>query len=236
MPETNPPGTRWLNAEERRAWLRLRSVMELLPTALDAQLGRDAGLTEYEYCVLAMLSEAPGRRMRMSRLAAGTSASLPRLSRVVRGLEERGLLIRRPASEDRRAIDAVLSESGAQLVRESAPGHVAAVRELVIDAVPPEQLPVIASACDAMLRRLDPEGRMLASASLAAGAPPDGSHPLPELATPALRALHGIGCTSLEDLQDRSRSEIAILRGIGERALEVIDESLRERGLRPLRD
>ena len=41
-----------------------------LPTALDAQLQRDAGISHFEYQVLAMLSMAPDRTLRMTELAA----------------------------------------------------------------------------------------------------------------------------------------------------------------------
>ena len=61
----------WLTAEEQHAWRRTAAVMTLLPAALDAQLQRDAGLTQFSYLVLAMLSETEGRVMPMSELASG---------------------------------------------------------------------------------------------------------------------------------------------------------------------
>ena len=92
--EATPVGmdTRWLDDEELDAWVRLIAVVELLPGVLDSQLRRDAGLTHFEYFVLAMLSEAPERTLRMTALAQRTNATLPRLSHVVRRLEERGLV------------------------------------------------------------------------------------------------------------------------------------------------
>lgn len=236
MHEIEAAEPRWLNAEERRLWLRFRTVIELLPTALDAQLGRDAGLTEYEYYVLAMLSETPGHRMRMSQLAANTAATLPRLSRVVKGLEQRELVTRHPVDEDRRAIDVQLEDEGFQLITASAPGHLRAVRELVIDPIATEHFQAITMACDAMLRRLDPKGDRLAGVELAAGGMPDDVHPLPRLAAPAARALRDAGYTSLESVAGRSVREIAKLHGVGARALRKIDETLIEYGLPRLRD
>ena len=78
---------RWLDEEQRTAWVRLIALVELLPGVLDSQLRRDAGLSHFEYFVLAMLSEAPGRTLRMTVLAARTNATLPRLSHVVTRLE-----------------------------------------------------------------------------------------------------------------------------------------------------
>src|SRR3954452_13290038 len=119
--------TRWLSAEERAAWTRLVAVLELLPSALDAQLRRDAGLTHFDYFVLAMLSEADDHTLRMTTLAQRTNATLPRLSHVVRRLEERGLVVRFPCPEDRRATNARLTDAGLDHLEAAAPGHVAAV-------------------------------------------------------------------------------------------------------------
>src|SRR5438477_1670139 len=95
--------TRWLDQEQLGAWVRLVAVLELLPGVIDGQLRRDAQLTHFEYQVLAMLSEAPDRTLRMTTLATTTSATLPRLSHVVQRLEDRGLLERFPCPSDRRA-------------------------------------------------------------------------------------------------------------------------------------
>ena len=150
----------WLNEEERAAWLRLVSVTELLPGILDAQLRRDSGLTHFEYLVLAMLSEAPERTLRMSALASRTSATLPRLSHVVQRLEGRGLVERHPCPEDGRATNARLTGEGWDVVVAAAPGHVSAVRHHVLDPLTPAQVRQLARIGDALLTRLDPDGRM----------------------------------------------------------------------------
>lgn len=153
----------WLDERELGAWVRLAAVLELLPGALDAQLRRDAGLTHFDYYCLAMLSEAPGRRLRMSGLALTTSATLPRLSHVVRRLEARGYVERNPNAEDARATDVCLTAEGWRKVQQTAPGHVRFVRENVIDALTPGQLEEVRGICDALLERLDPQQRMVAA-------------------------------------------------------------------------
>jgi DNA-binding MarR family transcriptional regulator len=152
--------THWLTKAELATWVRFAAVLELLPGALDAQLRRDAGLTHFEYYCLAMLSEAPEHTLRMTALALQTNASLPRLSHVVRKLEDRGLVERFPCPQDARATNARLTPAGWEKVRASAPGHVEAVRHNVIDALAPAQLAQLGAACDAMLHRLDPGGSM----------------------------------------------------------------------------
>jgi DNA-binding MarR family transcriptional regulator len=154
--------SRWLTRDELAAWVRLTALLELLPGVLDSQLRRDAELTAFEYYVLAMLSEAPERTLRMTALAAQTNSTLPRLSHVVRRLEDRDLVERFPCPEDGRATNARLTDAGLQKVRAAAPGHVANVREHVIDALTPDQIRQVTAIGDALLQRLDPAGRMTA--------------------------------------------------------------------------
>ena len=149
---------RWLDEHEREAWVRLGSLIQLLPAALDTQLRRDSDLTHFEYWVLAMLSEAPDRTLRMTALAERTSSTLSRLSHVVSRMEDRGLVERRPCPSDRRATNATLTEGGWQKLVETAPGHVEAVREYVFDALTDEQVAQLTEISEALLLRVDPDG------------------------------------------------------------------------------
>jgi len=155
--------TPWLDEDERAAWLRLIAVVELLPGVLDAQLRADSGLTHFDYFVLAMLSEAPERTLRMTALAQRTNATLPRLSHVVSRLEGRDLVERFPCPEDRRATNARLTQVGWDAVVAAAPGHVATVRRHVLDPLSPTQLRQLRGIGDALLARLDPDGRLTGS-------------------------------------------------------------------------
>lgn len=155
-------GTEWLTPDERAAWLRLIAVVELLPGVLDAQLRADSRLTHFEYFVLAMLSEAPEHTLRMTTLAQRTQATLPRLSHVVRRLEERDLVERFPCPTDGRATNARLTAAGWDAVVAAAPGHVETVRRTVIDPLTPEQLGQLRRIGDALLSRLDPDRRLTA--------------------------------------------------------------------------
>jgi DNA-binding MarR family transcriptional regulator len=151
--------TRWLDDEERAAWLTLARVMMKLPAALDAQLRRDAGMSHFDYLVLAMLSEAPGRTLLMSDLAAlANGSSLSRLSHVVSRLEKRGWVHRAPCKSDGRLTYAHLTDDGWVQVAAAAPGHVETVRSLVIDALTRSQLDQLAEIGDQVLKQLDPGG------------------------------------------------------------------------------
>jgi DNA-binding MarR family transcriptional regulator len=154
--------TQWLDDGERAAWLRLVAVAELLPGVLDAQLRAQAALTHFEYFVLAMLSEAPQRTLRMTSLAQRTNATLPRLSHVARRLEGRRLVERFPCPEDGRATNVRLTDAGWDAVVAAAPGHVDTVRRHVLDPLTREQLEQLRGIGDALLTRLDPDGQMTA--------------------------------------------------------------------------
>jgi DNA-binding MarR family transcriptional regulator len=154
--------TQWLDDGERAAWLRLVAVVELLPGLLDSQLRAEEGLSHFEYFVLAMLSEAPERTLRMTALAQRTNATLPRLSHVVRRLEGRGLVERFPCPDDGRATNARLTDAGWSTVVAAAPGHVDTVRRHVLDPLTLEQLEQLRTIGDALLTRLDPDGQMTA--------------------------------------------------------------------------
>jgi DNA-binding MarR family transcriptional regulator len=149
-------GTRWLTDDEQRAWRRLAAVTMLLPAALESQLQRDADLTHFGYWVLAMLSEAPDRRIRMSELAARCNGSQSRLSHLVSRLEERGWVRRERVDGDGRGWVAVLTDAGYAKVVRTAPGHVEEVRSLVFDALTPEQVTQLEEINTAILTRLSP--------------------------------------------------------------------------------
>jgi DNA-binding MarR family transcriptional regulator len=129
----------WLSDEQQAAWRPVVALLLRLPAALDAELQRDAGVNHFDYLVLSGLSEAPDRTLRMSELAAMANSSLSRLSHVVSRLEARGWVRRESCPGDGRFINAVLTEEGWQKVVATAPGHVTAVRDLLVDTLTKEE-------------------------------------------------------------------------------------------------
>ncbi|WP_374203174.1 MarR family winged helix-turn-helix transcriptional regulator [Streptomyces sp. ST2-7A] len=195
----NTTEPRWLDPEERETWLELVGLMIRLPTALDTQLRRDAGLSHFEYQVLAGLSEAPERTLRMSDLAVFADGSLSRLSHVVKRLEQRGWVRRTPDPANGRYTLAVLTDTGMEKVVATAPGHVEEVRRLVFDpltAARRRQLREIGARintaigpddCPAHLPRRTPPGPDRSETAAGPGAPTTGV-PIPDGATPGVPA------------------------------------------------
>jgi DNA-binding MarR family transcriptional regulator len=145
----------WLTPEELDSWLSVVRLMTWLPWSIDQQLQHDSGLAMVEYQVLACLSQSPGRMMRMSSLAVVTNASLSRLSRVVKRLEQRGFVRRTPDPSDGRFTNAILTDGGARTLEDAAPAHVAHVRSMVIDVLSAEQLRRLGQAAERILSRID---------------------------------------------------------------------------------
>jgi DNA-binding MarR family transcriptional regulator len=154
-----PAEPRWLSATELSAWMPLGGLLLKLPAALDAQMQRDSGLSHFEYLVLASLSEATHRTRRMSELAAFANGSLSRLSHVVKRLEARGWVRREACPSDGRYTNAVLTDDGWATVLASAPGHVEAVRALILDVLTADELDLIGTMSRRILERLDGDSR-----------------------------------------------------------------------------
>jgi DNA-binding MarR family transcriptional regulator len=113
-----------------------------------------AGLSFFDYQILATLSEGTNRTRRMSELADATSSSLSRLSHAVARLESQGLVIRRRCDGVGRSSVAKLTRSGVRKLEAAAPGHVASVRALVIDALTAEQIEELRVIATRIVERL----------------------------------------------------------------------------------
>jgi len=145
----------WLNDDQLENWILLTALLSKLPTALDTQLQESAGLSFFEYSVLAGLSGSPTGTLRMSSLATFANGSLSRLSHVVSRLERRGFVKRRPCKEDGRATEAVLLAAGRRAVEAAAPSHVKEARRLVVDALTPTQLAQLGLIARRILTAID---------------------------------------------------------------------------------
>jgi DNA-binding MarR family transcriptional regulator len=151
------PETRWLDAQEQQIWAQLSTMVLRLQPVLSARLQREFGISQYEYLIMARLSEAPGSTLRMSVLAALCGSSLPRLSQAVGRLEKRGWVTRQPDAKDSRFTLAVLTRAGLRRLQEMAPSHVEAVREFVFDRLTRAQARQLGAIAQRILDGLPPD-------------------------------------------------------------------------------
>ncbi|MCV7133990.1 MarR family transcriptional regulator [Mycobacterium hodleri] len=156
--EPRRPKTVWLDDDQQRAWRQLLALVMELPAALESDLQRTTGLTTFEYLVLANLSEADDRTLRMSELAARANSSLSRLSHVVRRLSDNGLVIKSVCADDGRVSVVELTKAGMRRVATAAPLHVAKVRELVVEPLTKAELIGLGRAAEAITDRIADSG------------------------------------------------------------------------------
>jgi DNA-binding MarR family transcriptional regulator len=142
--------TRWLDAEQQRVWRSYLLGSARLTEVLDADL-REFGLDLGEYEILVTLSEAPGRRVRMSELADAVHQSRSRLTHTVSRMESAGIVDRTSCPTDRRGVWAHLTDAGFALLEAAARTHVQAVRHHFVEAMTPEDYAALGRAFAAVL-------------------------------------------------------------------------------------
>lgn len=146
--------TLWLDEEEQRAWHAFLAAGALVDRRLDQQLKDEVGISHLQYEILVRLSAHCDHEMRMTELADALLNSKSGLTYQVSQLEKAGLVRRRSCQSDDRAVFAVLTDAGEALLKKAAPGHVALVRELLIDVLTPQQRKALADGLGEVNRRM----------------------------------------------------------------------------------
>lgn len=134
-----------LSDVELGAWKGMLRVHARLVKALDANLEAAHGLPLTHYDVLVQLEGAPGRRMRMCELADGILLSRSGLTRLVDRMAKDGLLERCACEDDARGSFACMTPVGLARLAEARPTHLAAVRELFLQAFTDDELTHLAT-------------------------------------------------------------------------------------------
>lgn len=147
--------SQWLTADEQRVWRAYLRAGTLLSARLNRQLQADSGLSLPEYEVLVQLNEAPGGRLRPFQLGDALQWEQSRLSHQLSRMTRRGFTAREECSGDARGALVVLTDAGRAALESAAPGHVAAVRQLVFGPLEGTQAAAFGQALDAILAGLD---------------------------------------------------------------------------------
>jgi DNA-binding MarR family transcriptional regulator len=143
MSPENATAPKWLTPSEMVAWRRYIIASRQLLAALDADL-KEHDLTLPDYEILALLSDAPDRQMRMSELAKIALLSRSRLSHRMKVMEKAGWLKREPCPVDKRGYFAVMTPKGWKAIVAAAPDHVESVRARFLDHITKADQQVIA--------------------------------------------------------------------------------------------
>jgi DNA-binding MarR family transcriptional regulator len=148
---------RRIATRELAIWRALIDTTTELRRILGAQLVEESSLTPADYQVLLALSEANGRRMRSSKLAASIDWERSRLSHHLARMERRGLIRREDCATDSRGAEISLTDDGAGLFRGATAPHMRAIKKHFADALTPEQFEALAEIVQALQDHLHPE-------------------------------------------------------------------------------
>ena len=154
---TPTPEPEWLDAEEQLAWRDYLHASRLLEAVMDRDL-QSHGLQLTEYEIIAVLSEAPDRRLRMSAIAEMVVQSRSRLTHTAGRLEKRGWVRREACVGDRRGVELVLTDGGLAAVLQMAPTHVHSVLANLVDPLTREEFLALGRAMAAVRSNIERKG------------------------------------------------------------------------------
>ncbi len=133
-------------AHELRAWRSFLRAHAAVVRRLEADLLQSHGLSLGVYDVLVQLVEAPGRRLRMTELAAKVLLSRSGLTRLVDRMVRDGYVRREPDPGDARGVLAVMTDAGYDRLRSASPTHLDGITRYVVDRLPADDLAAWGSA------------------------------------------------------------------------------------------
>ncbi len=146
----------WLSDDQQLIWRQWLAISRLLNDRIEKDLQREGGMPQAYYLILAMLSEAPCRSLRMNQLADVVRASQSRTSHAVSRLEEYGWVRREATPQDGRGQTATLTDAGWQRLNQIAPGHAETVRTTMFEALNEEDLTALSRIYGKLLDHIDP--------------------------------------------------------------------------------
>jgi DNA-binding MarR family transcriptional regulator len=130
----------WLTDAQQRVWRQYLNLDRRLQERIERDMHQQSGMPMAYYLILAMLSEARGRSLRMNQLAEILESSQSRTSHAVSRLEEQGWVRRERSPEDGRGQVAVLTDAGWNRVQQLAPGHAETVKRTMFAGLDDDDL------------------------------------------------------------------------------------------------
>lgn len=140
-----------LDTVELGAWRGFLRVHADLVRRLDAELENEHGLSLSSYEVLLHLYEAPGRRLRMNELADSVLLTVSGITRVVDRLAREGFVSRERCETDRRGLNAVLTDAGAEKFLAARCTHLRGIRDGFVGRLDREEQRTLARIWETLL-------------------------------------------------------------------------------------
>lgn len=131
---------RTLSQDKIRTWQAFMQMQEQLSSRLEQQLQANANLSNPDYTVLVVLSEAPEHRLRVYELQRVIGWEKSRLHHQLSRMCQRGLVRREADPVTPRAMHAVLTDAGLAAITAAAPAHGREVQRLFFDYLTAKQV------------------------------------------------------------------------------------------------
>lgn len=153
-------------------WREFVTMHRHLARELDRQLQRDAGISQADFSVLAVLNEAPHRRLRTGELAELLAWEKSRVSHQVTRMEARTLVERSECADDGRGTWVGVTAEGRRVLQSAVADHEAAIRSLFFDELGGTEKTAIHEVSRRVIDRLNPEACEIAADNGMLGVPP----------------------------------------------------------------
>jgi DNA-binding MarR family transcriptional regulator len=127
-----------------RAWTRLLRAYALTTRLLSAELQEAHGLTINDFEALLVLSNAEGGRLKRVELARNLLLTPSGITRLLRGLEDAGLVERASCSTDLRVTYAQITDAGRDKLEAASVAHIASICGLLEEHFASDELDAIA--------------------------------------------------------------------------------------------
>jgi DNA-binding MarR family transcriptional regulator len=137
-----------LSRTELDVWRSFLRAHAHITRVLEGELLAGQRLSLASYDVLVQLSEAPGRRLRMTELADAVLLSRSGVTRLVDRLERSGLVARARVDSDGRGVEAVLTQLGYDRLRAATGTHLAGVARHFAGPLQPDELSALGKTCE----------------------------------------------------------------------------------------
>jgi len=151
-----------VSEQDWRLWREFVTMHRHLARELDRQLQRDAGISQADFSVLAVLAEAPESRLRTGELAELLAWEKSRVSHQVARMEARGLVDRTECETDGRGTWVGLTDDGLRVLHDAVPEHAATIRRLFFDQLDRHELDVLGELSRRVLDAMSPEACAIA--------------------------------------------------------------------------
>lgn len=160
-----------VSEQDWQLWREFVTMHRHLSRELDRQLQRDAGISQADFSVLMVLSEAAEQRLRTGELAELLAWEKSRVSHQVTRMESRALLDRTECATDGRGTWVGITDEGRRVLREASSDHAHAIRSLFFDQLSSDQKSALGAASRRIIDNMNPEACEIAAENGMKGSP-----------------------------------------------------------------